>query len=143
MRTTLVATMISLASAAVAFADEPRPTANQAAKVRCSDGSQATPGKHACKRNGGILRPGKIPTARLPARVEREPVAARPRVVCADGTIATKTGRGACSRNGGIAPTTSHIGSPVAVCRDGWVTMPTEEPVTCTQHGGVREWLGG
>jgi hypothetical protein len=139
MRMTLLATTISLASAAVVFADPPR----QAAKVRCSDGTQDTAGKQACKRHGGTLSPGRIPTAKLKPRVERDPIASRPRVLCADGTVATKTGRGACSQNGGIAPTTSHVGEPVAVCSDGWVTTPTDHPTTCTQHGGIREWLGG
>ena len=138
MRTTLLATMISLASAAVVFAEAPR----QAAKVRCSDGTQAKPSKQACKRHGGPLGPGTIPTATLKLRPQRDAIASRSRVVCADGTVATKTGRGVCSRHGGIAPTTSRIGEPVALCRDGWVTTSTDHPKTCTQHGGIRDWLG-
>ena len=134
--------MISLASAAVVFADTPR----KAAKVRCSDGTQVPAGKHACKRNGGTLRPGPIATDKLKPIPQRDPIASRPRVVCADGTVAKRTGRGACTGHGGIAPTTTHTthsGEPVALCRDGWVTTPSDHPATCTLHGGVREWLGG
>jgi len=141
-RTMLLATMISVASAAVAFADAPRQAAT-AAKVRCADGTQAKPGKLACKRNGGVLRPGPIAIDKLKPVPARDTTVSRVRPICADGTVSTTTGKGACSRQGGLAPTTSRLGNPVAVCRDGWVTARTHQPATCVDHGGIREWLGG
>lgn len=152
MRTTLLATMLSFASAVFVAHANPRGGANSRTKrntqttlVRCIDGKLAPSiGRGTCSEHGGVLGPGKIPLGpkASPPRHDTTTTARISGARCADGTTAKTTGRRACARHGGLAPqTTSRLGEAVARCRDGWVAYSAHRGGSCTTHGGVREWL--
>lgn len=107
MRTLLLATILSLASAAAAHAD---PKSTPAPLTRCSDGTLARQaGKATCVKRGGVLRPGRIPTAKLAPVPVRDTTVASTGVRCADGTVDRAGGRAACSRHGGRAPLSARL----------------------------------
>jgi hypothetical protein len=87
---------------------------------------------------------------------------------CADGSISIAEGRGACSHHGGIADPQARTqrqprrdtrrtdtrvdkpwwgdegqreGEPMARCVDGTISYSRHHRGTCSNHGGVREWL--
>jgi hypothetical protein len=158
------------------------------ARIRCNDGTfSRTTGRGACSRHGGVADDGPInldllePKPRTAEPRERgEPVQREARrgepkarirvptpslvVRCADGTISAKIGRGACSHHGGVvtepdtaghevpAPDTRpdrpwwgseepKAGQPLARCVDGTLSYSKHHRGTCSNHGGVRDWL--
>lgn len=139
MRAILLAAMFSLlGSGAVANADAER------------GGVAKAPTERNATRTTSEAKPGK-----------RASIGTR----CVDGTLSQATGRGACSRHGGVMaggaiPTgpepssigpkkqkrsttsQSRLGEPLARCRDGSISYSAHRGGTCSRHGGVREWLG-
>jgi hypothetical protein len=142
--------------------------------VRCSDGtySSAT-GRGACSRHGGVA--DDLDRADTQRRdTQREPSGDRTDtsstfvVRCADGTMSVG-GRGACSHHGGIASSQARTESrdtrttrtqretksdrpwwgdeglrehePMARCVDGTISYSKHHRGTCSNHGGVRDWL--
>jgi hypothetical protein len=91
--------------------------------VLCKDGTTSTTtGKGACSHHGGVNKSGTASgaatTAATPAApaAPATPAAAAPAatagsVLCKDGTTSTKTGRGACSRHGGVNKSGNSSGS--------------------------------
>lgn len=92
--------------------------------------------------------------------------AAWSKTTCKDGTTSNSTGKGTCSKHGGIgdaatapaaaapaaapaaaepAPaakaTSVSSGSPTAKCKDGTMSYSKTHSGTCSHHKGVAEWL--
>jgi hypothetical protein len=153
-------------------------------RVRCNDGSTSTAtGRGACSRHGGVAGDADRTSSREPSREStREPTRESTRnadpstslvVRCEDGTISIAQGRGACSHHGGVAADTQartptrdtrtnrtrttrqdtrsdrpwwgdegpREGEPMARCVDGTISYSRHHRGTCSNHGGVREWL--
>lgn len=71
---------------------------------------------------------------------------------CKDGTTSTVTGRGACSKHGGVqkgaaaaAPAAAASGAApegaTAKCKDGSYSTAKNHKGACSKHGGVSDWL--
>jgi len=73
-------------------------------------------------------------------------------VTCKDGTTSKDGKGGACSHDGGVqqggASDSAHdknagkaADKPTAKCKDGTMSHSKEHSGTCSQHGGVAQWL--
>jgi hypothetical protein len=64
---------------------------------------------------------------------------------CKDGTTSTVTGRGACSKHGGVqkgaAAGTAAPAAATAKCKDGSYSTAKNHKGACSKHGGVSDWL--
>ena len=158
--------ILIVAACAVAFPAYAATTSNEAT-VTCKDGSTSKAGKGACSHHGGVAKEaaGAATTSAPPksekaaAKVEDEGAM----VTCKDGT-SSKAGKGACSHHGGVqkdmtpgksaeapraepatpSPSAASSKAPsgaTARCKDGTFSHSKQHSGTCSNHGGVEEWL--
>jgi hypothetical protein len=147
MRSLLFTCIVALAAA---------PAAAHAQSVTCADGTTSEAGRGACSHHGGIAKTRASEPKREAAPRETSKTSAREstrtttaRVRCTDGTYSSATGRGACSRHGGVAGTTERADTrepprktdttaTVVHCADGSISIATGRGA-CSHHGGVAE----
>ena len=159
----LAAPLMIVALSLPALADSGTPT-------NCKDGTTSTAtGKGACSGHGGVQKTPAAapaaPAASTPAAAA--PAASGTSTTCKDGTTSTATGKGACSGHGGVqkakpaadtaaAAATAMTAAPAktpasaastdptgatAKCKDGTYSKSTHKAGTCSNHGGVAQWL--
>lgn len=145
--------------------------ADTAAPALCKDGTTATTtGRGACSHHGGVDKSGGASAgaasssagSAATAAPSVAPSAPAGSVMCKDGTTSTRTGRGACSRHGGVdksggaasssagsaapvtrTPSAAPSGAPSApaesvTCKDGTTATHTGRGA-CSHHGGVNK----
>jgi len=116
----LLITMMFLGAPALALGQQAGSEETPAAQVKCKDGSLSKAGRGACSGHGGMAKAEALPTKKTPVTVEQDhrvrpqsPSVAIPAMVrCKDGTT-SETGRGACSRHGGVDKNTGAAPLPV------------------------------
>jgi hypothetical protein len=124
-----------------------------AADTTCKDGTTTTStGKGTCSGHGGVQKaasttaapaapaaPAKsaAPAAAAPAAAAAAPAAAAPAApAAAKSSTATKSAPAA--KAGNTDPT-----GATAKCKDGTYSKSAHHSGTCSNHGGVAEWLDG
>jgi hypothetical protein len=117
----LAAPLMIVALSLPALADSGTPT-------NCKDGTTSTAtGKGACSGHGGVQKtPAAADTAAAPAS------AAAPAAATAMTAAPAKTPASAASTD----PT-----GATAKCKDGTYSKSTHKAGTCSNHGGVAQWL--
>jgi hypothetical protein len=118
----LAAPLMMFALSLPALADSGTPT-------NCKDGTtSAATGKGACSGHGGVQ---KTPAAATPAApAASTPAAAAPAGTAMTAAPAAKT----------PASTTDPTGA-TAKCKDGSYSKSTHKAGTCSNHGGVAQWM--
>ena len=98
-----------------------------AAEVTCKDGTKSHAGKGACSGHGGV---DKSAGAVVPATSAAAPAApSAPAAAPAPPKAAAAPSEGK--------------GPPTAKCKDGTLSYSQHHTGTCSNHGGVAEWLDG
>jgi hypothetical protein len=104
--------------------------------VRCSDGTMSkTTGRGACSHHGGIADDGPIKVDR---RDPFEPAERQSRTQRQDTRTPKRETRTDRPWWGSDEP---QPGEPLARCMDGTLSYSKHHRGTCSQHGGVRDWL--
>ena len=94
--------------------------AEEHAEVRCKDGTFSKGGKGACSGHGGV---------------DKGETAAAPEVTPAATAAPTRTTQ--------TTAASGEKGKPTAKCKDGTLSYSQHHTGTCSNHGGVAEWLDG
>jgi hypothetical protein len=142
-------------------------------EIRCKDGTTGVAGLGACKHHGGVDHQASIAKAESQAKKAQKKTKSTDKVAattlhCKDGTTGA-AGKHACAHHGGVdtsddtaadhkppapppmsasptapsaSPTPAQRG-PTARCKDGTLSYDMHTSGTCSDHGGVGEWLDG
>jgi len=118
-------------------------TTAAADEVKCTDGTMSKAGKGACSHHGGMAKSGAAAAApaaqaAAPAAAPAPAAAAAPAPAPAPKATASKTSTASSS----TGPNTNAAGA-TAKCKDGTYSHSTHHTGTCSDHGGVAEWLDG
>ena len=102
------------------------------AMVRCKDGTTSEAGRGACSHHGGIDKSTGAAPMPVPGSTTRVP---------ADTETKAHNPKGELTPNPPVqAPAP---GQPTARCKDGTLSHSRHHSGTCSNHGGVAEWLDG
>lgn len=114
--------------------------AEEAAEVTCKDGTKSKAGKGACSGHGGV---DKGAHAAAPASAAAPAAATAPAPApAAPTTTAASPGAPATPVPHSSTPA-GNKGPPTAKCKDGTLSYAQHHTGTCSNHGGVAEWLDG
>jgi hypothetical protein len=144
-----------LAAAALALPASAKAKAK--ADVTCSDGTTSKAGRGACSHHGGVAH-ASAPAAKAeksasaktnerpdtPARADEK----KPEEKSSGGILGGLFGKrsdSAQGRSSSASPRSStrdaKSGTPTARCKDGTTSYSAHRSGTCSNHGGVAEWL--
>ena len=121
--------------------------------VTCGDGSSSKPGRGACSRHGGVkIGPVASPAPAMPAMPATRGTPATPAMapvprvptatpLCNDGSTSAVSGRGACSRHGGVKIGPTAAAAPATPATPAMPAMPASParpaaPMSASSHRG-------